>query len=222
MVSTNFKTSEEMMDWADARRREAEPQRRDQEMYASFCRAMDNGHQWIQRTSRGGQYDELVNTANKASASQGHEPILTTVNRITRMTRRIAAGVNPQKLEARREMSPGSAPPDTIAFGDIAEVSANTLVEYAGLLEKASRCSQERCVDGQHGLGYQITGGGTGRESVEAFEFDGYRLPLTRRTSLRTSKITSLLFTQMFTHGTKLCRCSARKLFRASIPRVFR
>lgn len=196
----HFETADKMMDWVDARRREADPQRRDQEMYAAYNRAMHGGHQWIQRTSAARGWDVFTNKAAQAAGNNGRaEPMLTTVNRITRMTIRISSNLNPQRLEVFKLPPAGSSSERDLVYGDIMETSANTLINECGLLSSAQRSSFERCVTAQHGFGFRILRG-EGDTALEAFEFDGYRLTLDpSNTSLDLRDHRYVIFTDVIT-----------------------
>ena len=195
-----FNSAEEMMDRVDAIRRSSDAQRRDQEMYVAYNRAMDNGHQWIQRTSMAGDYDVFINKTNAIARSDGNEPMLTTVNRITRMSRRVGAALNPQRLEVHSAPPAGSGNADLLNCGNIMESVGNAMVGHANLLSAASRASQERVVGGQQGFGFRIITDGKGDAALEGFEFDGYRLsldPMNRSNDLREHH--EIVFTDVIT-----------------------
>ena len=166
------------MDRIDAIRRADNAGQTDQRTYAAQCRAMFNGHQWIEELGGGQGLHKYINKVDQQYASSpGREPVKTTVNRLTEHIVRNKAMVNPKRFELTGVGVTAGASPQHRSWGEILKAAGNATLRRSGLIRSAQRASFERQITGLHGLGFRIirTKNGTG---IEPFDFDGHRLSM--------------------------------------------
>ena len=166
-----------VMNRIDAIRRADNPGQTDQRMYAAQCRAMFNGHQWIERlgVSDGSKF---VNRIDEQYQRNGGGSVWTTVNQITEHIVRTRALTNPSRLEITGSSAASGADPERKAWGDILKAAANAGIRHSRILNAASRASFERQIAGIHGLGFRMIRNGNGGFGLEPFHFDGHQLSL--------------------------------------------
>ncbi len=170
-----------IMDDIDARRREDDPGRMEFQFYSTYCRAMDNGNQWVEREMNTPGFQRFSNKVQQA-AQDSSQPMLTTLNRITRNIRRNAAASRPQKLDVTKAQPIGTPTTQGQADSGIMKVAASIGIDLAHLLSNAQRASFERSITGLHGYGFRYVKYGTDGQTVdvgvEGYDFEGHRLTL--------------------------------------------
>lgn len=171
-------------------RRDAEPERNEQQAYAAKCRCYVLGLQWIGHQSgpAGGGYSRLVRWATDWVGRSGQ--IRATINRITKHTIQVASATNPSRLDVDGLTTDRATGVTDAELADLVESVANIGIDQCSLLAAARAANFERTVSGDHGIGLaleqtQMVVQGNGGESIpvmgtslRAFDFDATRLTL--------------------------------------------
>ena len=210
-----IENQKKFLEWMRERVWESSPGQRNKEIYASQCRAFDNGIQHIENagvTERGLQKFVHENFTTAA----GDNPVRITMNMITRHRIRNAAKTNPQRFEAVAIQPVGVSSPNDAASRTIWQAMANSVIDDTALVKQASIANEERCVDGLHGFGVRINRrelpSGQQDAMLEAFEFDGYRLSLDP-----TKKSTDLTDHEWVIYSEVMTKTQATRVFGSKV-----
>ncbi len=200
------KTADQIMDMIDALRRLDDPGRCEQQYYTAFCRCMDGGQQWISRESMGTGYQRFVNKAESFNQNK-NQPMLTTVNRITRHIRRVAAVSRPSKFDITGAQLIGVPSVKAQADSTIFKMAAGVGLKMSGYITAAQRSSFERHITGMHGHGFRYVKYPNGQIGFEQFDFDGYQLsldPMNTSTNLLDHNYVHFTCVLTFDHAVRL------------------
>ena len=184
-----FKTPKDVTQFVADSRRDAEPERRDQQAYIAKTRCYQLGLQWIgyQSGPAGGGYAKLVRWATDWVGRSGQ--IRATINRVTKHTIQVASATNPSRLDVDGLTTDRATGGDDAELADLIESIANIAIEQCGLLASSRSTNYERTVAGDHGIGLsleqtpmvveiegeptEVTGA-----TMRSFDFDATRITL--------------------------------------------